>query len=44
MLDFMYKGEVGVRQDDLSSFLKLAEMLKIKGLTEEQINVNKYPL
>lgn len=34
LLDFMYRGEVSVDQDRLTAFLKVAESLKIKGLTE----------
>jgi len=34
LLDFMYRGEVSVDQENLSSLLKVAESLKIKGLTE----------
>ncbi|XP_035230154.1 protein bric-a-brac 2-like [Stegodyphus dumicola] len=34
ILDFMYKGEVNVSHDELSAFLKAAEALKVKGLTE----------
>ncbi|XP_001951822.2 protein tramtrack, alpha isoform isoform X1 [Acyrthosiphon pisum] len=34
LLDFMYRGEVSVDQDRLSAFLKVAESLRIKGLTE----------
>ncbi|EEB19579.1 conserved hypothetical protein [Pediculus humanus corporis] len=45
MLDFMYKGEANVRQQDLPSFLKLAETLKVKGLagspTEWDENLKK---
>ena len=34
LLEFMYRGEVSVDQDNLSSLLKVAEGLKIKGLAE----------
>ena len=33
LLDFMYRGEVSVAQEDLPSFLAVAEELKVKGLT-----------
>jgi len=33
-LDFMYHGEVSVAQNNLNSFLALAEDLEIKGLTQ----------
>ncbi|XP_001603546.1 broad-complex core protein isoforms 1/2/3/4/5 isoform X1 [Nasonia vitripennis] len=33
MLHFMYQGEVNIKQEDIASFLKVAEILKIKGLT-----------
>jgi len=34
VLNFMYYGEVNVAQDDLNSFLQVAEDLKVKGLTQ----------
>jgi len=34
VLDFMYHGEVNVAQEDLNSFLAVAEDLKVKGLTQ----------
>lgn len=35
MLEYMYRGEVHVSQEQLDSFLKVAETLKIKGLTDQ---------
>lgn len=40
LLDFMYRGEVSVDQDRLTAFLRVAESLRIKGLTE--VNEEKY--
>merc|ERR1712183_1125724 len=34
VLNFMYQGEVNVAQDDLNSFLAVAEDLRVKGLTQ----------
>lgn len=34
MLDYMYRGEVNISQEQLSTFLKAAESLQIKGLTD----------
>ena len=35
VLNFIYDGEVSVAQEDLNSFLALAENLKVKGLNQE---------
>lgn len=40
MLDFMYRGEANVRQEDLAAFLKLAETLKVKGLAGDKQGVS----
>lgn len=34
LMEFMYAGEVNVAQANLSAFLKTAESLKIRGLTD----------
>ena len=34
VLNFMYHGEANIAQDDLNSFLSVAEDLKVKGLTQ----------
>ena len=36
VLDFIYHGEVNIAQDDLNSFLLVAEELQVKGLTQSQ--------
>ena len=36
VLNFMYHGEVSVAQEDLNSFLSVAEDLRVKGLTQNQ--------
>ena len=36
VMDFMYQGEVSVAQEDLNTFLSVAEELKIKGLTQNE--------
>jgi BTB/POZ domain len=33
LLEYMYQGTVNVNQEDLQAFMKIAETLKIKGLT-----------
>jgi len=35
VLSFMYQGEVSVAQEELNSFLAVAENLKVKGLTQQ---------
>merc|ERR1712183_696896 len=36
VLNFMYHGEVNVAQEELNSFLAVAEDLRVKGLTQDQ--------
>ena len=36
ILDYMYKGEVNVAQEELPGLLKVAELLRVKGLVEEE--------
>ena len=36
LLDFMYNGVVNVKQENLNTFLALAERLSVKGLTQAQ--------
>jgi len=40
VLNFMYHGEVNVAQDELNSFLAIAEDLKVKGLTQNKTSDN----
>ena len=40
LLSFMYFGEVSIAQDELNSFLAVAEELKVKGLTQNNSNSN----
>lgn len=35
ILEYMYRGEVSIAQDQLAPLLKVAEALKVKGLVEE---------
>jgi len=35
LVDYMYKGEVNIAQDQVESFLQTAEALKIKGLADK---------
>ena len=37
-LDFMYYGEVNIAQENLNSFLSVAEELQVKGLTQSSSN------
>ena len=41
VVNFMYHGEVNVAQEKLSSFLAVAEDLKVKGLTQNQTGNHK---
>merc|ERR1719322_1700356 len=38
VLNFMYMGEVNVAQEELNSFLSVAEDLRVKGLTQNNAN------
>ena len=49
MVDFIYLGEVNIRQEDLDGFLLLAQELELKGLTgedtgTEEIGMNKFEI
>jgi hypothetical protein len=41
VLNFMYHGEVNVAQEELNSFLSVAEDLRVKGLTQTQSSSNQ---
>lgn len=43
ILEFLYVGQVNVAQENLQSFLKTAELLKIRGLTDDIGNKTNYP-
>ncbi|KAL0270806.1 UNVERIFIED_CONTAM: hypothetical protein PYX00_008096 [Menopon gallinae] len=47
MMDYMYRGEVNISQDQLGTFLKAAESLQIKGLSDggggNDKNVDSHP-
>ncbi|KAI4487889.1 hypothetical protein M0802_011708 [Mischocyttarus mexicanus] len=40
MIDYMYRGEVNISQDQLTALLKAAESLQIKGLSESKTGGN----
>ena len=40
LVDYMYKGEVNVAQDQLPRFLAAAEILKIKGIVTTFLTAN----
>jgi len=43
ILNFMYHGEVNVAQEELNSFLSVAEDLRVKGLTQSPQDAAKVP-
>jgi len=43
VLNFMYHGEVNVAQEELNSFLAVAEDLKVKGLTQSNSDTKNQP-
>ena len=43
MMDYMYRGEVNISQDQLAALLKAAESLQIKGLSESKTGGNGGP-
>lgn len=42
ILDYMYKGEVNIAHDQLAALLKVAEMLKVKGLVQDTAAAGAY--
>lgn len=44
LLDYMYLGEVNVQQGDLTSLIKVAECLRIKGLAESDEEISQKKL
>jgi len=42
VLNFMYQGEVNIAQEELNSFLAVAEDLRVKGLTQKETDSEKY--
>ncbi|XP_046394865.1 protein bric-a-brac 1-like isoform X2 [Ischnura elegans] len=43
ILEYMYRGEVNVAQDQLAALLRVAETLKVKGLVEENVRTDSPP-
>merc|ERR1712123_486320 len=43
VLNFMYMGEVNVAQEELNSFLAVAEDLRVKGLTQNNSSSEQTP-
>ena len=40
VLNFMYRGEVNVGEGDIAAFLAVAEDLKVRGLTRDDLKVH----
>lgn len=43
LIDFMYKGEISVIQEQLQSLMRAAESLQVKGLADDTFGVDKEP-